>query len=1028
MAKKKQENKKLDNEMDFGDLDDLNTDDMDFGELENIEDNRTPGKLGVAKDLTTEAGKGFLDSLVKETAKKSLPPEYSENIGQAMDYADFAKNTFDENKSKVNKSLYRLGKEVKKILPFQSKLLDGFLQKQETEFEQFRQETEEALRENGIQSNLTSIFDKQLEIQKVLEVKRSAEQEVENKERITSNKLNFDLLTSIDNNTASQTAFTLQISKEYFRKSLELQYKSYFIQADMLKTMKDYYKGFSVQFENIQKNTGLPEFVKLNNTERIQDVIRTQMTQNTYKALFSNNKYIDNIKARSKKLIDDKISGITDRVDAVTDQLGMINSAGEMGGSSATLLGNIAAGMFGNTLGEKAAGLLSDKTKDKLKNNKYINTGANYLGMLGSSPSTLFGLLKDKANKAKEENQDESSPFRYLKSKMFGGLGELLSVTDPGKEPVEVKGQSILNHNKAALFDNKVHRSITEVIPMFLSKILKENTDMRQMYFMVNQRRLKSDRKPGFTESKELHYDYEGRELVTAGKLRKNIEDTVIKSSGQKNKVTGASNSILSSTLSELSKDKTGNKDKIKLISDKKTESLLSEYLNTASKIEGMKFDYKTVIEDAAIGEGPSELKSLLAGNPKLLQLLQTIKETSTPPVNVNDKLGDVKRKYPILGIKELIKGTSKILGRKTLNNVDDESAEIIAKVFSSYILSNGKDISISNIVTGEVFRAMSTKQFEKVKDVLSIFISEVKTIKAVDDMLQESNLTVLLGLVNRSLKDNFELDPEVFQTLYEYSPVLGKKGNLTVENLVERTFTGNTDNSFVDVEDIRSMVRASKSDVTEKKNTIVVTELESSFSKYITDIKGDLSSAKNPLEMAKVISGRIKEASSGLKSIAKSKYDKTVKDLDELKSTIGKLTDETIDKSIALLENKLSSTIVSIDEMIKTEIASRDEDLKGLNEAKSKMSELVNDTATINSFDKDIKRTTAYYKASITTLEKLRETLKSQRSNIAQLRAEGIPDKTQLMTRVRNEVTQTLSKVKELLDNYRTKEDALMV
>ena len=301
MARKKKDRKvELDGELDFKDLDDITGDDMDFGDLEDIEDNRKPSMFGVAQELSKETGRGFLDGLVSQTAKKGLKSEYTDNYYELMDYADLAKNTFDENKSKVNKSVYKLGKEVKKVLPFQLKMLDSFLERYETNNEQARQESEEALRENSIQSNISSIFDKQLEIQKALEAKHDAERQVESKERITTNKLNLDILTSIDTNISNHTAFTLQISKEYYRKSLELQFKTYFIQADMLKTMRDHYKGFSIQFDSIVKNTSLPEFVKLNNTERIQEVVRTQAVQGTFKNVISNSKYVENVKKKPK--------------------------------------------------------------------------------------------------------------------------------------------------------------------------------------------------------------------------------------------------------------------------------------------------------------------------------------------------------------------------------------------------------------------------------------------------------------------------------------------------------------------------------------------------------------------------------------------------------------------------------------------------------------------------------------------------------------------------------------------------------
>jgi len=282
MTKKKTGKNKIDGDLDLNGLGD--DDELNFDEMDDINsDSRKPSATEVSKELAKEASKGFLDTLIKKSASKALPEEYEHNYYTALEYGDFAKETFDTGKSKINRSLYRLGKEVKKILPFQSKLLEKYLGEYETDVEEFKSQTEEETREVGIQSNVSAIFDKQLEIQKAIEVKRSSEQEVDKKERLTYNKFNLDLLTSIDNNLANQTAFTLQVNKEYYRKSLELQYKSYFIQADMLKTMRDYYKGFSIQFDNIAKNTGLPDFVKLKSTESLREIMRAQFIQNTYK-------------------------------------------------------------------------------------------------------------------------------------------------------------------------------------------------------------------------------------------------------------------------------------------------------------------------------------------------------------------------------------------------------------------------------------------------------------------------------------------------------------------------------------------------------------------------------------------------------------------------------------------------------------------------------------------------------------------------------------------------------------------------
>lgn len=1026
MAKKKTKNNKVDNELNFDDLGDINTDDLDFGELDDIDaSDRSPSKAGIARELATETGRGFLDNLVKQTAKKSLPEEYSNNYYELMDYASFTKNTFDENKNKVQSSIYKLGKEVKKILPFQMKLLNNFLEKYETNFEQIKQESEEALRENSIQSNLSSIFDKQLEIQKAIEAKRDAEGQVETRERITTNKLNFDILTNIDSNISNQTAFTLQISKEYYRKSLELQFKSYFIQADMLKTMKDYYKGFSLQFDNIVKNTGLPEFVKLNSTERIQDVIRTQMVQNTYKSLFSNSKYVDNIKSKFSKLINDKISSITDRVDAVTDQLSMVNAATDGTGiSSGELAGTVLSGLLGSTLGEKLADKISPKIKDKVKDNKYINTGANYMNLLGNSPSTLFSLLKSKVSNKQNEYTDEGTPIRYLKSKMFGGLNELLSVTDPGVQEYNVKTASILNHNKPAIFDNKVHRSITEVIPMYLSKILKENTDLREMYYTVNQTKVRKIR-----GSEELHYDYEGRKLVTGSTLKANIENSILASEGSKSKLKGVSNTLLTGSLHELNKNKHENKDSIKLLSNKNTDKLLNDYLSKASKIENIKFDYSTLVEEATSETAPTELKALLEDNPQLVKILEVLKNSTSSERtdNISNQLSDVKRKYPITAIKRLITDTSKISDNRVFNSIKDDQAEMLSKAFTIFITDVGRDVSIDNILSGEAFKFLTTEQFKKLKDVLTVFTSDVKSIKISDNIVKESSLTVLLGIVNRSLKDNFEVDPEVFQTLYEYSPILGKKGKLTVENLIERKLDQTENTELVSFEELRSTLRATRTEVNEIRVDVAELSFIDTIRNRLPELDINLTEARrNPFQFARTVIDSVKKATDELRQSSKTKYETLSKQMEEFKTSLGNMSGAAIVASTTNIIKRLGTTVASIDEMILLEKANRDRELAILNDTKNKLTETVNDPSELKAIEKDIKLKSKEYAITIGTLEQLKVILLTQRQNLINLQSEDEHDDINLLKRIRTEIMLSIQRTRELLNGTELKIEAL--
>ncbi|WP_396190396.1 hypothetical protein, partial [Flavobacterium sp.] len=324
MAKRKKSSKKIDDKLDFDDLDDLGSD-MDFGSDLEEGPAREPSRSKVIKELSKDAGQGFFDSLVKKTTKDALPDQYTSSYSDAMDLYGFAGEVVDRNKEKLNKTMFKFGKEVKRVLPFKLSMLDKYLESQQANFETYKQQSEEEIRNAGIQSELTSIFDKQLNVQKALEARRDAQNDVDKKEQLIQSKMSTDVLVNIDSNIAQHTAFTVEVSKQFYRKSLEIQFKSYFVQADMLRTMRDHYKAFSIQFGNIEKNTSLPEFVKLKNTERLQDILRTQATQSVYNQLFERSKFVEGMKKRLSGFVDDKVNSVTTAVDNISDMMGNVS-------------------------------------------------------------------------------------------------------------------------------------------------------------------------------------------------------------------------------------------------------------------------------------------------------------------------------------------------------------------------------------------------------------------------------------------------------------------------------------------------------------------------------------------------------------------------------------------------------------------------------------------------------------------------------------------------------------------------------
>lgn len=1024
MAKKTKEENIDDIDIDIPEMDDI-----DFGELEDIDNSRETSKLGIAKSLAKETTAGFLDSVIKETAKKTLPEEYSYNYQEALDYVDFGKEVFERNKNKINKSVYALGKQVKKILPFQLNILNKFLEKYESDFEQFKTQTEEQIREASIQSNISSIFDKQLEVQKALEAIRSSEEKAKDNLNLGISKLNLDTLTSIDNNIANQTAFTLQISKEYYKKSLELQFKSYFIQVDMLKTMRDYYKGFSVQLDSIIKNTGLPEFVKLKNTERLQEIIRTELAQSTYKKLFNNSEYVDTIKKRISGMIDEKINSITDSIDQITSSLEMINDSG-WGGAGLGMLSGIIANLGGGILGEKLANKIAPKLKDKIKDNKVINTGANYLSLLATSPSTFFSSMSEKVDKKVSEYEDESTSTRFLASKLFGGLKSVLDLTAPGRVSAEVKGTSILSHNQPAIFDNKVHRSITEVIPMYLSKILAENTNLRIMYNEVHKEQLS-----GFKQVDALVYDYNSRKLTTKEKFRSNIEKDLFSGKGMLHKADRLSSSLNSLASTELSKDKKANKENLRIINNKKIQSKFTNFLQEVAKDDSIDFSYKSLIGDYGTDKYNPKLQKILDNDPELQSYINILKSSKITSDKIDSTFKDVKRLYPIEGVKELFKVASKLVGsssNRLLNIIDDDQANILSKALTAFIYNEGRDISISNILNGSAFKYLENKDYKKVESKLKIFIAQVKRINNLNDMLQISSLNLAIGSLNKSLKDGFELDPDIFKTLYDYSPILADKGKLSLENIVEGKLGKFEDKEYVDISSIKNLTRTKISDVKKlinvesskdlKKN--ILDKTVSTFKDYTSIYKEAITSAnKNPFQMIRNITKVTTDISNDIKQKVKNSYEKASSSIDKISSTIKNLSKEQTEKVIRstlteLLSN-INSTISNIDEILRKEEEAKTQQDSLYDKTKESISEVAEDKKSLRELEHNKKLLDKSYTAKIKTLNTLRKKLVDIGNSIPEQLSKEELNIISIMKDIKAKVTTLIDDVRKELENY---------
>lgn len=998
MAKKKVNKKDEveDLDMDLDDLDDLG--EMDFGDEDGIDDdNRTPSRSKVVTDLAREAGEGALSSVIKNTAKKALPEEYDSSYHDVMDLAGFTAEVVTKNKQALNKSMFHLGKEVKKLLPFKVGMLDNYLEKQQSEFETFRSQTEEQMREASVGAELGAIFDKQLNIQKAMAAREEAQGEVEQKERLVQHKLSMDVLSNMDSNIAHQAAFTTQISKEYYRRSLELQFKSYYVQADTLKTMREHYKAFTIQFTNIEKNTGLPDFVKLRNTEKLKDMLREQTIQSVHKQLFSNSKYVEGVKKRMGSFVQDKVSAVTGSIDEATNVLDMLNGAAESGGPSAlTTLAGMLASMGGDTFGEKIASKISPAIKEKLKDNKYINSGANHLGSLSASPSSFLENMKRRAAGMAEENEDAGSPGRWMKKVFGSGVNALLEAGTPGAESLEIKQDGYLTHNRPAVFDNNVHRSITEVIPLYLAHILRTTSDLSSMYGAKN----------ALSGGSELQlYDFAQRKLSTSASIAKNIKDTLFKENTTAQRVKGVGSTILSDVSSTVASSDLGKVEKMRLrnqLKGKGMQDAMAKYLEQAGEATGGAMDYDTLFKDHA---GNAKLKDIIDSDPQIQQLMKVM-EAHQPKgrKHINERLSDAQRIYPIESLKNMLNKLSVLAASPVPHNPTDAVATPLARAFTDYQFKTGKDVTIAEVMNRGAFKYLRKKDADSKEliDTITLLCSDVKKVMQSGDTQDVSGMEMLFALMNNSLREGRDIDPEVFQSMALYYPGLFSKGisgqknkggmQLNAQNLREGHLRIGGDDEYIEDSDLISVaplsgegLRRTRLDVSTaglldammKRGKSAYDEVK----KIAEDNRGD------PSAMADALLGSLKTYKSSVTERLTEQTKKLKESASGFLESNGVSLDSMGDAALDQVLSRYDSLISHLDATVKLKEKDVQEKLIRLAETQEQLEMVSNRQGTQH---KGKKLTEAFTKASQRNLQLLRsslQTLKEQRAAVQALK-----------------------------------------
>ena len=367
-------------------------------------------------------------------------------------------------------------------------------------------------REDSIQASLGELFS----IQNRMAEHRSKIAEAKENQKEAVETVRFEgqikALASIDSSLRNQVSFQNKNTFNYYRKSIEIQLRKYHLLSDIYNTQTRTSEALIQTLNEIKLNTGLPEFVKMRNSEAAKEMFRSKAIEGVHKGIFGSGDFIT-------KLTENLVGSVRNAIGSFTDFTDLLDPMVEQGisaivdddplGRDALHSGvaNVSPTLFG-LLGRK---ILEKSNKTKFGRKVYKNAqrlkafndnlGENVMGMFKSGKIHQFGRKIDKEGTLSDAVVDFMQQLVYQ------------SVNQRQGAQLDVEGYD--NYGDQLGRDQLSSKAQRVVIPGYLARILRELTIIRTGQ-----------------DAPLLEYNYRTNKFTSSDSLTKDILKAAV---GQKN-------------------------------------------------------------------------------------------------------------------------------------------------------------------------------------------------------------------------------------------------------------------------------------------------------------------------------------------------------------------------------------------------------------------------------------------------------------------------------------------------------------
>lgn len=469
---------------------------------------------------------GLKDGLMNRTGleqvlKAAFPSEYGETydnftsvLSGVSESSDLVKKEFNRLKSRGKAYLRQLAPvgDMVGLSKLTNKLNEWGNEDSDNDTYGQSNTDKQREREDSIQASLGELFS----IQNRMAEHRSkiAEAKENQKEAVETVRFQGQIkaLASIDSSLRNQVSFQNKNTFNYYRKSIEIQLRKYHLLSDIYNTQTRTSEALIQTLNEIKLNTGLPEFVKMRNSEAAKEMLRSKALEGMHKGIFGSGDFITKLTENLVGSVRNAIgtfSDLTDMLDPMVEQGTSAIVDGDPLGRDALHSGvaNVSPTLFG-LLGKY---ILQKSNKTKFGRKVYKNAqrlksfndnlGENVLGAFKSGKIHQFGRKFDKEG--------------ALTDKIVDFMQQLVYQSVNSKQSVQLDVEGYDNYSDQLGREQLASKAQRVVIPGYLARILRELTIIRTGQ-----------------DAPLLEYNYRSNKFTTSANLTKDILRTAI---GQKN-------------------------------------------------------------------------------------------------------------------------------------------------------------------------------------------------------------------------------------------------------------------------------------------------------------------------------------------------------------------------------------------------------------------------------------------------------------------------------------------------------------